>query len=54
MKRERKMNNESGQSLVEYALILVLVAVAAIIILGILGGQIENVFQEISNAMSLP
>jgi len=35
---------EGGQGLVEYALILVLVAVAAIVILAVLGRQIQNVF----------
>jgi len=38
---------EEGQGLVEYALILVLVAVVVIAILTLLGGQIQNVFSEI-------
>ena len=38
---------EKGQGLVEYALILVLVAIVAIAILAILGPQIGNVFSQI-------
>ena len=36
-----------GQGLVEYALILVLVAVAAIVILALLGPGIANMFSNI-------
>ncbi len=42
-----------GQGLVEYALILVLVAVVVIAILMILGPQISSVFSTINRAMSL-
>ena len=42
---------EKGQGLVEYALILVLIAVVVIAILVVLGPQIANVFSEISNQM---
>ena len=38
---------DRGQGLVEYALILVLVAVTVIIILGLLGPTIGNVFSNI-------
>ena len=40
---------EKGQGLVEYALILVLVAVVVIAILALLGPAIKNVFQTILN-----
>ena len=43
---------EKGQGLVEYALILVLIAVVVIAILVVLGPQIANVFSEISNSMT--
>ncbi len=36
-----------GQGMVEYALIIVLVSIAAIATLGLLGGQIANVFNQI-------
>ncbi|RPJ51860.1 MAG: pilus assembly protein [Chloroflexi bacterium] len=41
---------ESGQGLVEYALILILVAVVVIVILALLGPAIGNIF---SNVMTL-
>ncbi len=40
---------EAGQGLVEYALILVLVAVVVIAILTLLGPAIGNVFSTIKN-----
>jgi pilus assembly protein Flp/PilA len=40
---------EKGQGLVEYALILVLVAVVVIAILALLGPAIKNIFQNIVN-----
>ena len=39
---------EHGQGLVEYALILVLVAIVVIVVLSILGPQIGNVFSQIT------
>ena len=42
-------SDESGQGLVEYALILVLVAVVVIVILALLGPAIGNVFSNIVN-----
>ncbi len=44
------LNREDGQGLVEYALVLVLVAVVVIAILTLLGPQIGNVFSRIINA----
>ncbi len=40
-----------GQAMVEYALILVLVAVVVIGVLLILGGQIKSIFTSISGAL---
>jgi pilus assembly protein Flp/PilA len=45
------LNREDGQGLVEYALVLVLVAVVVIAILTLLGPQIGNVFSRITNAL---
>jgi pilus assembly protein Flp/PilA len=39
--------NRQGQGLVEYALILVLVAVVVVGILAVLGPQIANVFSQV-------
>jgi pilus assembly protein Flp/PilA len=44
-----QLEREEGQALVEYALILSLVAVAAVVILGILGGNIADIFSRISS-----
>lgn len=41
------LQREDGQGLVEYALVLVLVAVVIIAILTLLGPQIGNVFSKI-------
>ncbi len=43
---------ERGQGLVEYALILVLVAIVVIAILAILGPQIANIFSRITEGLS--
>lgn len=45
---------EKGQGLVEYALILVLVAVVVIAVLTLLGPIVGNVFSDIVNAMNPP
>ncbi len=41
------LKDERGQGLVEYALILVLVAIVVIAILMLLGPQIGNIFNQI-------
>jgi pilus assembly protein Flp/PilA len=46
------LNRENGQGLVEYALVLVLVAVVVIAILTLLGPQIGNVFSRIVYALN--
>ena len=43
--------DEEGQGLVEYALIIVLVAIAVITLLTTLGGDIGNVFSNISSTL---
>jgi len=47
-----KMQNEEGQGLVEYALIIVLVSIACIIALGALGVQIGGVFTSITGTLT--
>lgn len=44
--------DEEGQGLVEYALILVLVAIVVIAILAILGPQIGNIFSRVTNGLA--
>ena len=43
---------EEGQALVEYALIISLIAVAAILALGFLSGKINDLFTSIVNQLS--
>jgi pilus assembly protein Flp/PilA len=42
-------NREDGQAMVEYALILALVAVAAVTILSTLGGSVSSIFSSIND-----
>lgn len=42
---------QKGQGLVEYALILVLVAIVVIGVLSLMGGQINNAFQDVVNTL---
>ncbi len=44
-------DEESGQTLVEYALIITLVAVAAVAALGFLSGKIQGLFSNAGNSV---
>ena len=43
-------NEESGQGLVEYALILALIAIIVIAALTLLGNNVNNKFEKVNNA----
>jgi pilus assembly protein Flp/PilA len=43
---------EKGQGMVEYALIIVLVAVVLIIVLALVGSQISTVFSQIVSGLT--
>ena len=43
---------KKGQGLVEYALILVLIAIVVIVILSFLGGQVNNTFSTVTSAIN--
>lgn len=45
------MTREDGQGLVEYALILVLIAIVVIVILGLLGETVSDVFSQIVSGL---
>jgi len=49
-----RRRRQAGQGLVEYALVLMLVAVVAIGILTTLGTDVTSVFQNISDALKGP
>ena len=44
--------DEEGQTLTEYALILVLIVIAALVIMGTMGGQIQAIFTKISTELA--
>ena len=44
--------DEEGQTLVEYALLLALIAIVCIVIIGLLGGEVNNVFSEITSGLT--
>lgn len=43
--------DEEGQGLVEYALIILLVAIAVVVVLTTLGGDVGNIFSNISSEL---
>ena len=45
---------EKGQGLVEYAIILVLVAIIVIAIMRLLGPKIGNMYSSISSSLPMP
>jgi pilus assembly protein Flp/PilA len=49
--RPSRAEEREGQSLVEYALIIVLIAIAIIVAMTALSGQIQNVFNRISSSL---
>jgi pilus assembly protein Flp/PilA len=46
--------NEGGASLVEYALLLALIAVVALVALHFLGGSVANTLNNVGNSISNP
>ena len=48
VKMQNKMQDEAGQGLVEYALIIVLVSIACILLLTALGSEVGSVFSKIT------
>lgn len=46
------LKDENGQGMVEYALIIALVSIAAILVLGALGKAINSKFSKVSSTLS--
>lgn len=38
---------QEGQGLIEYALIVLLIAIGVLVILGLVGGQVQDIFNQI-------
>jgi pilus assembly protein Flp/PilA len=45
------MNREEGQDLVEYALVLFLISIAAVATLGAMASAVTGIFQSITNKL---
>ena len=43
---------ERGQGLVEYALLLMLIAMIVLVVLVVFGGQVANIFSHITNRLA--
>jgi pilus assembly protein Flp/PilA len=51
MRAKIEQLKKKGQGLVEYALILVLIAIVVIVILTFLGNQVNNTFSRVGSAV---
>lgn len=45
-------HQRNGQGLIEYALIVVLISIVVIIVLGLVGGELNGLFEDIVNGLS--
>ncbi len=52
MNIERFFREDDGQGLVEYALIIAVIAIAVIVAMIFLRGQIQNIFSNIGNNLT--
>jgi pilus assembly protein Flp/PilA len=48
------LSSEEGQAMVEYAVLLVLMAVVVLVVLIVLGNQVKNVFCNINGVIGRP
>jgi pilus assembly protein Flp/PilA len=49
---KRFFKEESGQGMVEYGLIIALVAIALIVVIGLMTGGLQSIFTQIATALS--
>jgi pilus assembly protein Flp/PilA len=47
-----RLEREEGQALVEYALILALIAIVSIVVLNLLGVNVSRIFNKVNTALS--
>ncbi len=48
----RVIHEQSGQGLVEYALLLIFIAMVLILILAVFGDQVANLYSQITSQLS--
>ena len=48
----KRLNNEKGQGLVEFAYILVLIVIVVVLVLALLGPAVGNVFSSIADVLN--
>ena len=51
LRKDAMVNDEEGQGLVEYALIIALVSIACVVALGLLGTGINGIFTSITGSL---
>jgi pilus assembly protein Flp/PilA len=51
-RRRIRRHGEAGQGLVEYAFILVLVAILLLVIVTVLGNQVGNTYSNVANGLN--
>ena len=49
---KRFIQEEEGATAVEYAVMIVLIIVACIAVVGVLGGQVDDAFQRVSDEIA--
>ncbi len=49
---KRLFSDESGATLVEYGLLIALIAAIAVGVIAVIGGQVQDGFQQVSDAMT--
>ena len=54
MSRRGTASCQGGQGLIEYSVILALVAIVVVLVLALMGRQIENAFQNVANTLQGP
>jgi pilus assembly protein Flp/PilA len=47
-----RLRAQHGQGLVEYALLLILIAILVLVILAVFGGQVGNLFSRVTNGIN--
>ena len=49
---DESRDDQRGQGMTEYALIIVLIGVVVVFVVGIIGHQVQNVFSNVSSGLS--